>query len=84
MTIPKPTPFRNVAQKSFSGPFSNESHGGSSLVVDCLDHLIESDPMSDEQDWNAQRTRLMEIWHGHGQTLTFWKRPGGCLGGWIG
>jgi hypothetical protein len=38
-------------------------------VVDCRNHLIESCTMSDEEDLNAQRTRMMEIWHQYGQTF---------------
>ncbi len=38
-------------------------------MVDCRDHLSESCPMSDEEELNAQRTRMMEIWHEYGRTF---------------
>ena len=38
-------------------------------MVNCRDHLIESDPMSDEEELNAERTRMMEIWHEYGRTF---------------
>jgi hypothetical protein len=69
MTIPKPTPARNVAQNRSQVPFRTNLTGGSSGVVDCRDLLIESCAMNDEEELNAQRTRLMEIWHAYGQTF---------------
>jgi hypothetical protein len=59
---------RNVAQISSQVPFRTNLAGKSGGVLDCRDHLAESYPMSDEQDLNTQRTRMMEIWHEYGKT----------------
>jgi hypothetical protein len=50
-------------------PFRTNLTGRSGGVVDCREHLIESCQMSVEHDLNAQRTRMMEIWHEYGQTF---------------
>ena len=65
----KPIPKPNVAQITSQVPFRTNLTGTSSVVVDCRDHMVKGYPMSDEEDRNAQRTRMMEIWHEYGETF---------------
>jgi hypothetical protein len=64
-----PTAKQNVVQNGFQVPFRTNLTGTSSVVVDCPDHFVESDLMSDEEDLSAQRTRMMEIWHEYSKTF---------------
>jgi hypothetical protein len=67
-TMSSPSPTRNVSENRSPGPFRTNLAGKLGGVLDCRDHLTESYPMSDEQDLNAQRTRMMKIWHEYGKT----------------
>ncbi len=59
----------HLAQNRSHVPFRTNLAGKSGVVLDCPDHLIESYQMSDEQELNPQRTRMMEIWHEYGTDL---------------
>jgi hypothetical protein len=54
--------------ESFSGAFSNESHGQGSGVVNCQPRSDRELPNEDKEDLNAQRNRTMQIWHEYGKT----------------